>query len=246
MNWLKAFAGLCFLAAIGALIAQPSGEKCLGEFVTSMKGRTKNQAHNATLAMSKLAHVVVPPHGEFSFNKAVGTYTRDAGFRKAPVSYNGQLLEGWGGGVCQSSTTLYNAALLSGMQIVQRSRHRYAPLYAPPGRDAAVAYPNIDLVFRNPYDFPVTIRGRWVGERLIAGIYANGHTVESPRIVSRLLDKVDPATVALSPTTARGHVRNSGKAGFNVAVFREWNNRRELISRDEYPAMAKVVEYFGN
>src|SRR4029079_1760520 len=138
------------------------------------------------LALSRLNGTVVKPGETFSFNKIVGTFSRDQGYRKAPVSYNGQLVDSWGGGVCQTSTTLYNTALLGGMTIVERNRHRFCPSYVPPGRDAAVAFNTIDLKFRNPYDFPVRIQAVDRRDRLEVEILATHPLKDVPQVVSQV------------------------------------------------------------
>jgi vancomycin resistance protein YoaR len=185
----------------------------------------------------------IEPGATFSSNENVGSFSRDQGYRKAPVSYNGQLIDSWGGGVCQTSTTLYNAALLSGMKIVERSRHRFAPGYVPPGRDAAVAYSSIDLKFKNPHPYPVRILGEMKGERLTLGIYAPQHLKEKPRIVEVVREPQHPVTYTIGAEGPRAKLRNSGKAGFQVAVYRVCGNSRELISTDSYPAMGRVIDY---
>ncbi|MCX7967413.1 MAG: VanW family protein, partial [Armatimonadetes bacterium] len=75
-----------------------------------------------------------------------------------PVSLGGVLVPSWGGGVCQVSTTLYVAALLAGMEILERHNHAIAPSYVSTGMDAAVAYGVADLKFRNPFNFPVRVK----------------------------------------------------------------------------------------
>lgn len=231
------------LGGAASLLAEPAGPITLARFSTSLVGRTKNQIHNATLSMSKLKSVTLGPGEVFSFNGTVGTYTCDAGYRKAPVSYNGQLIDGWGGGVCQTSTTLYNAALGAGLEVVERTHHRYAPRYAPPGRDAGVAYPNIDLKIRNPYDFPIQIRGSWTSKDLVFVVTAAKRPRELPAITTQVLDRIEPAKIAITGETNRGRARNTGKTGYEVATYRIWRNRRELVSVDFYPAMQKVIEY---
>lgn len=236
-------------AAVGGAMvigARPIDGACLGRFETSMEERTDNQRHNARLAMLKIDGVLIKPGETFSFNQTVGTYSRDQGYRRAPVSYNGQLAKGWGGGVCQTSTTLYNAALLSGMKIVERSRHRFAPSYAPPGRDAAVAFHTIDLKFSNPYDFPVRIKTSMSRTSLDVGIYGARKPSEMPHIVTKIESNGKPATIRLTPAGERGRVRNTGKDGFEAVVYREWTGRREFVSRDTYPVMHRVVEFEGD
>lgn len=236
--------GIAALALAGgatALVAVPQ-ETSLGAYSTSLVGRTRSQRHNAKLALDRLVDVTVAPGETFSFNARVGSFSRDQGYRKAPVSYNGQLIDDWGGGVCQASTTLYNAALLAGMEIVERNRHRYAPSYVPPGRDAAVAFSNIDLRFRNPLPTPVRIVGRIEGDRLQVSLVAPHEMPTRPEVVSEVREVLAPETYQLGSINGRRRVRNSGKSGYDVTVYRVQNGRRERISHDTYPAMNRVVE----
>jgi vancomycin resistance protein YoaR len=195
------------------------------------------------LALSRLKGAVIKPGGEFSFNRRVGTFSQDQGYRRAPVSYNGQLISDWGGGVCQTSTTLYNAALLAGMKILERHRHRFAPSYVQPGRDAAVAYTNIDLRFKNPYSYPVRIDGSVEGDVLVISLVGRRPLAEKPQVVSQIRQTQDYQTFRIGKPTGESKVRNSGKEGCEVAVYRMTGDRRELISLDTYPAMNRVVQY---
>lgn len=237
--------GLCLLAAGGgaAVLMAGPGEVTVGAYSTTLAGRTKSQRHNARLALSRLVGVEIAPGETFSFNKRVGTFSRDQGYRKAPVSYNGQLIDDWGGGVCQTSTTLYNAALLSGMEIIERNRHRFAPSYVPPGRDAAVAFSNIDLRFKNVLPYPVRIEGSLLGDRLLISLVGSRPLAVRPQVMSEVKEVSSPETFVLGSNNA-GHrrVRNTGKAGFEVSVVRVVGNSREFISHDSYPAMNRVVE----
>ncbi|MBX3120338.1 MAG: VanW family protein [Fimbriimonadaceae bacterium] len=232
--------GLTAVGGASFLATMPAEVNCIAKFTTSLDGRTPNQRHNAQLALRSLNGAVVKPGETFSFCKRVGTWSRDTGYRKAPVSYNGQLVDSWGGGVCQASTTLYNAALVGGMDVTQRSKHRFWPSYAPPGRDAAVAYQNIDLKFKNPYDFPITIRGQILGDRLEIGLYGRGEAVPCT-VVSEVHEKIEPSTYRLPGKQTR--VRNSGKPGFEVTTLRKFKDRTEFISSDTYPPMNRVEEF---
>ncbi len=129
----------------------------MSRFHTSLLGRTEGQRHNALKAAQYLHGAVIPPKGSFSFNQRVGSWTRDRGFVRAPVSLGGVLVPSWGGGVCQVATTLYNAALLAGLEILERHPHTVAPSYVPLGMDAAVAFGVADLRLHNPFPFPVRI-----------------------------------------------------------------------------------------
>src|SRR5213594_2378751 len=100
---------------LGRLAAAPPAQVEIAGFATSLKGRTTSQRHNAILSAQELDGALIPPGRVFSFNHRVRTWSQDAGYVKAPVSYDGELVRAYGGGVCQTSTTLYNAALLAGL-----------------------------------------------------------------------------------------------------------------------------------
>jgi vancomycin resistance protein YoaR len=179
----------------------------------------------------------------FSFNKVVGSWSRDQGYRKAPVSYNGQLISSWGGGVCQTSTTLYNVALLSGMVILERHPHRFSPSYVPPGRDAAVAFSSVDLRFVNPYEFPVRIEGGIEADRLVLSLWGSGKSV-GVRLSQDIQEVKTPREYAIhGGTSGYARIRNTGKTGYDVVTWRLMDGRKELVSQDSYPAMQRIVEY---
>jgi vancomycin resistance protein YoaR len=108
-----------------------------------------NRRGNIALVAQKLTGAVVKPGETFSFNHTVGARTVKAGYREAPIIVDGEKKKGIGGGVCQVSTTLYNAALEAGFEIVERHEHTKDVAYVPDGKDAAVSYGSWDLRFRN-------------------------------------------------------------------------------------------------
>ncbi len=109
-----------------------------------------SRGQNIAIAAGKLSGSLVKPNGIFSFNDTVGARTAAAGYRIAGVILDGQLADGIGGGVCQVSSTLYNAILLAGLTPTARTSHALPSAYCPPGLDATVADGQIDLQFRNP------------------------------------------------------------------------------------------------
>lgn len=240
----SALIGGVVLGASG-LMAQPGSDRSVGEFTTSLSGRTPAQRHNARLSAQRLNGAVVRPGETFSFNRRVGGWSRDRGYRKAPVSYNGQLIDSYGGGVCQTSTTLYNAVLLAGLPVVERHRHRFHATYAPPGRDAAVAYEGVDLKFTNTTSVPLRIVAGVRGDLLVVGIRGQLRPRgpgEEVRVVSEIREVVRPTSFVLEGESPGTRIRNGGKRGFEVSTFREVGDRRELISVDSYPVMHRVLE----
>lgn len=235
-----AIAAAVGLAAVVQLLAAPPPQRLVAAYFTSLGGRTGSQRHNARLALERLDEAVLPPGAEFSFNSVVGSLSRDQGFRRAPVSYNGTLIDDWGGGVCQTSTTLYNAALLAGLELLERHPHRFAPSYVPAGRDAAVAFSSVDLRFRNPYTFPVRFSGRIDGDRLVVEVWGKRVPDQLPQIAQEVQGVRTPGTLILEGPSSR--LRNTGKAGCEVSTYRVMGDRRELLSLDSYPVMDRVVE----
>jgi len=233
------------VAIVAAGYSAAPRDQLVVSYTTSLGGRTFSQRHNSLMAARGIDGAVIGPGETFSFNKRVGSFSRDRGYRKAPVSYNGQLIDDWGGGVCQTSTTLYNAALLAGMEIVERNHHYFCPSYVPPGRDAAVAFPSIDLRFRNPYRFPVRIHAAVNTEQIKVDFYSTNPLPAKPEVVSQVDRTEEPETFYMGGRSSRARVRNTGRPGFDVTVYRITGGREELVSTDEYPVMNRVVEYRG-
>ena len=125
-------------------------------------GGEPNRIHNVQLVSHLVDKHVIAPGATFSFNEATGARTAEKGFREAPVIINGELQTGLGGGVCQVSTTVFNAAYEAGLPIVARTNHALYISHYPQGRDATVNYPDIDLKFVNDTGHWLLLR-TWVG-----------------------------------------------------------------------------------
>jgi len=242
---------LVVVAAAGVLCArQPvSAERVMAAYTTSFAGRSPGQVDNALRAARALDGAVVPAGGVFSFNRRVGPWTADRSYRRAPVSYDGEIILDVGGGICQLSTTLYGAALVGGMEIVERHRHFWPVTYAAPGLDAAVAFPRIDLRFRNPLPAPVRLRARRNGLQLIVELLSTARgqqcTIERRRLAVHAPTTLVRCAERLSP----GQVLrcNRGQAGQEVAVYRlRWSGdsgpERTLISVDNYPPLNRIIK----
>lgn len=241
---MKVILGIVALAALGLAFvggSRQAPERLVADYMTSLRGRSQNQRHNAQLCADKLNGTVIEPGEVFSFNATVGPWSRDRGYRRAPVSYGGQLVDAWGGGVCQTSTTIYNAALLAGFDLLERHPHHFAPSYVEPGRDAAVGFPNIDLRFRNTLDVPVRLEVTIEQDRLRAAFVARG--VKSPVVAvwTEPQASIQPQTINLSPES-RSWVRNPGRPGYDVVTWRRIGDARQRLSHDRYPVMNRVLD----
>jgi len=125
-------------------------------------GGDPNRIHNVQLVSHLVDGHLIAPGQTFSFNQATGARTADKGFKEAPVIINGELQTGLGGGVCQVSTTVFNAAYEAGLPIVSRTNHALYISHYPQGRDATVNYPDVDLKFTNDTGHWLLLR-TWVG-----------------------------------------------------------------------------------
>lgn len=252
---IVALCTLCFiLLAGGALITGTpvlADEVELAGYSTSLVGRSQSQRHNARLSARALQGTIVEPGETFSFNRTVRSWTADRGYVKAPVSYNGELVRAFGGGVCQTSTTLYNAALLAGFPIAERHAHVFAPSYVAPGRDAAVAQYDIDLRFQNSYAWPIRIGAGIVGERLDVRILGREKPTLAVEVTTDVLSTTVPGRVTYfidgpAGMGGRRYLRSPGATGYRARAYRVfWEHgqivRRELLSDDTYQAMNRMV-----
>ncbi|MDT8861116.1 VanW family protein [Alkalihalobacillus sp. MEB130] len=135
----------------------------IGQYVTYFNSRNKPRSHNIKLATEAINNQVIFPGETFSFNQIVGKRTKERGYLPAPVIVRGELSEGIGGGICQVSSTLYNAVDHAGLEIVQRYSHSRRVPYVPSGRDATVSWYGPDFVFRNELNQPILLQAKVYG-----------------------------------------------------------------------------------
>ena len=156
----------------GELLADISVNK-LGSFTTFYKKNNYERSHNINLATEAINNHVVFPGESFSFNEVVGERTVETGYKRAPVIVKGEIAEDIGGGICQVSSTLFNAVNLRGIQIVERYSHSREVPYVPPGKDATVSWWGPDFVFKNNYKEPILIRAIAQNGKLEIHIYSS-------------------------------------------------------------------------
>jgi len=137
----------------------------LGDFSTPVMG-SPGRVTNLRLALAAINNTLVLPGQVFSFNEVVGERTPEKGYKPAPIIYGEAVADGVGGGICQVSTTLYNAVRLAGLEVVERRMHSIAPSYIRHGLDATVAWPHTDFKFRNNSEYPIIVKGEIQGWRV--------------------------------------------------------------------------------
>lgn len=129
----------------------------LSYFTTKYNAGQRDRTTNLRLAAGKVNGTVIMPGEIFSYNTVVGKRTIEAGYKNAAIYENGRVVDGLGGGICQISTTLYNAVLFANLEIVERRNHQFVPSYVSAGRDATVVYGSTDFRFKNNRNYPIKI-----------------------------------------------------------------------------------------
>lgn len=207
-----------------------------------------NRTTNLRLASNKINNKVVMPGETFSFNKVVGKRTESAGYKNAAIFQDGQVTDGLAGGICQISSTLYNAALLSDMTIVSRRNHMFVPSYVTGGRDATVVWGSTDFKFRNDRDYPIKIESS-VSDG-IARVAIYGFKNENEYDISIETQKVK--TIKFETVKQRKSGYSSGEViqgGVNGSVWDSWRVyklngevvKREKLARDTYDPQNKII-----
>ena len=144
--------------------------KTIGTYTTNTTSNSKRNT-NIRLAAAALNGTIVGPGQEVSFNDTVGQRTEAKGYQGAAAYNNGEVVQEIGGGVCQVSTTLYNAALKAGMKISMRRSHTFEPSYVTPGMDATVSWGGPDFRFINTSSSAIGIKASYSNQTVTVSIY---------------------------------------------------------------------------
>ncbi|HCF50253.1 MAG TPA: hypothetical protein DER60_08225 [Syntrophomonas sp.] len=222
----------------------------LSSSTTWYKVAEVDRTHNLTKAANIINGVMIKPGQVFSFNQTVGPRTGVTGYRDALVIVGDRFEPGTGGGICQVSSTLYNATLLAGLEIVERYNHGLLVAYIPPGLDATVAYGLQDYRFRNNTDSPVYIRAVAGGGKLTITLYGNLAFKKNVKL-SYVIDQVIPFQEIreLKPDMEPGTEKldHNGTPGYVVRSFRSYlgaggeTTSTEQLARDRYKPLNKLV-----
>lgn len=178
--------------------------KPIGHYVTYFNSNNKNRSHNIALAAKAIDSAVVFPGESFSFNEVVGMRTVDKGYKRAGVIVRGELSEGVGGGICQVSSTLFNAIDRAGLQIVKRYSHSRNVPYVLTGRDATVSWGGPDFVFQNAYNQPILIRAYSSGGQISVSVYSSEFIEYQPRHVPSMSKQIPEEIIDRRDTSVNG------------------------------------------
>ncbi|HPT77679.1 MAG TPA: VanW family protein [Candidatus Atribacteria bacterium] len=230
----------------------------VASFSTDLLDSTENRIHNIVLSLDKINGFRLDPGQVFSFNAVVGSRSKEAGYLPAPVIMpDKSLQDDYGGGVCQTSTTLFNAAAMAGLEIVERWHHAYPVSYVPMGLDATVYYGGVDLKFRNNRDTPVFIRTYRRNNLVCVEIYGEKLPDSGEyRLETRLLsEEPAPEPKRIEDTEGR-YVTEPGKSvvyvksrpGYRVDTYRVLYQKgvkvsSELLATNYYKPVTGTIYY---
>lgn len=211
-------------------------ELLLAAYTTRFSESNGARAHNIRLACRKIDGYKILPNGQFSFNAVVGARTKERGFLDAAIIRDGEFVPGTGGGVCQVSTTVYNAALRAGMDITEVRAHSLRVGYVPPSFDAMVSSAS-DLKFVNPKVTPAVIRARAEAGEITVEIYGkkDGYTYRAESVVLREIAPPAPIVTEGDCDKVLKEAKNGVKSEGYLLIYRRGKRvggRR--IRRDVY------------
>lgn len=222
----------------------------LATYSTTFSTKNTNRSTNIRLATQKINGVVLMPGETFSYNQVVGKRTTANGFKVAAVYSNGEVSEGVGGGICQVSSTLYNAVLFSNLEVTERRNHTFHTGYVPAGQDATVSWGAPDFKFKNNRNYPIRIVATVSGGKITTKIYglkqADDYTVKiSSSIVGSIPYKTTYKTDS-SLGAGNTKVIQKGSNGLKSVTYKilYQNGKevsREVISRDTYQPHNQII-----
>lgn len=219
-------------------------------FATNFDVADVSRTANVRLSARRINGHIIYPGEVFSFNEVVGPRDREHGFKEALEIVDGEFVPGIGGGVCQVSSTLYNAVLLANLPIVERTNHSKPLGYVGLGRDATVAYGALDFKFANNTGAPLIILAETVKNRLTVGIVGREPLTVAVDLVATDRQVIPPAVVKKQdPELYLGETKvdKRGKPGYEVTTLRIVRSggreiRREVLAKDRYLPENTVVK----
>lgn len=222
----------------------------LGSFETYFNANNYNRSNNIKLAANATSNILLDKGELFSFNSYIQKSHINKYLKEAPVIVNGKQEKGIGGGMCQVSSTIYNAALYSGMKIVNVRNHSIPSPYIEKGRDATVSGGTIDLKFSNKFDSPILIHNQIIGNKIVCTIYGNKKDYKDIEIITETTDILHNRTIRKNSEKYELGVKaieQEGRKGYKVQTYRVYKStlgsKTEYIGESYYPSQDRIIVY---
>ncbi|HER24011.1 MAG TPA: hypothetical protein ENO17_03030 [Candidatus Atribacteria bacterium] len=224
----------------------------IGTYSTSLENKEENTIYNIKLASGVINGIVVEPQKIFSFNKYVGPAEKADGYKESTIIANGVFANGYGGGICQVSSTLYNAVLLANLPIVERYNHSVygeATKYVPLGQDAAIFYGFKDLKFKNNSNHEIVIFSKVLKDVLQVSIFGGNESKTDVEIISKDKKVIDYQIIREKDPKLgvdQNIVSQEGVPGYQIKTYRivrkDGEEKRELLAEDIYNSVPMIVK----
>ena len=231
--------------------------KEMSHFITDLTNSKKNRHHNVTTALKKINGTIIQPNEIVSFNKLTAPHDFSGGYTNATIISNGEYVDGLGGGICQASTTLYNAVILAGLKVKEVTRHSIPVGYVKLGLDSMVSSYS-DMVFENTSEYPIYIRA--FTDKESAYVYIYGRTMEDNEYIVRRNEIIrtiePPETVTIIDTNKKYYPKveyddenfelRSARKGYEVNAYLDYYKDNKLIKTEKirheiYPPQEKII-----
>lgn len=226
-------------------------KQTLSKYTTIYDAGNRSRSTNIAIAARTLNGKIILPGETFSYNKTLGDRTKEKGYQLGGAYVGGKVVSAYGGGICQVSTTLYNAVLYANLGIVERYNHSYAVSYVPAGRDATVSYGGKDFKFKNTRKYPVKINAS--AKNGVINISLVGIKEEKEydiEIRSSVLSTTPYSTVYQNNSSlaeGKQKVIQVGHTGLKSKAYKivKYNGKiisNTLLSADTYQPMNRIIE----
>jgi len=224
----------------------------LGTYSTSLENKEENTIYNIRLSSEVINGILVKPQEIFSFNKYVGPAEKADGYKESTIIANGIFVNGYGGGICQVSSTLYNAALLANLPIIERYNHSVygeATKYVPLGQDAAIFYGFKDLRFKNNSDNVIVIFSKVFRDTLQISIFGRNEDKAEVEIISKDKKVIDYQIIREKDSkleVGQEIVFQEGVPGYQIKTYRivkkDGEEKIEFLSEDTYKSVTMIIK----
>ena len=217
----------------------------LATYTTNYDASNLNRNNNLVLASEKLNGTIVKPGEEFSYNKTIGERTIASGFKEAKAYAGGKVVLDVGGGICQLSSTLYNAVLLTNLDVTERHNHYFLTSYVPAGRDATVSWGSVDFKFKNNRKYPIKIESKAGDGVATVSIFGIKQDDDNTVLIDSKVTSIIPKKVEYAGKDS-GVSERTGEDGATSETYKTLLKNgmiisKTLISTDTYNALSQII-----
>lgn len=226
-------------------------KQTLSKYTTIYDAGNTNRASNIALAAKTINGTILLPGETFSYNGTLGNTTKEKGYKEGGAYVGGKVVQAYGGGICQVSTTLYNAALYANLEIVERYNHSYAVSYVPSGRDATVSYGGKDFKFKNTRNYPIKIVANAKNGVVSVSITGIKEEKEYEIELTSTVISITPCSTVYENNSSlaegKQKVIQKGHSGLKSIAYKivKYNGKtisKTVLSKDTYKPMDRIVQ----